>query len=160
VRDVGIFVWVVLLLVGVVSSIASSARKQMQGAQPPQPQPRSGGPPGPQPVAAAPRVQVVVRPSASEAQRQRAAQIQAAVAQALGTPLIAPAPAPIPAAPRPVTPRPAPAPAVTPHHPPLDSPQAPQMRPFLRGRSEIVRAIVAAEVLGKPRAFSDEYHGY
>jgi hypothetical protein len=32
-------------------------------------------------------------------------------------------------------------------------------RPLFADRREIVRAVIAAEVLGKPRALSDEYWG-
>jgi hypothetical protein len=131
-RDVGIFVWVVLLMIGVGGSMVSSMRKQLAAAQPRQP--GVTRPPGP------PRRPAPAAPS----QRPAAAPQSPPVQQA-----------------RPQPPRQAakPAPAARPPAPEA----APEAKParlapaaFLRNRSDLVRAVIAAEVLGKPRALRDE----
>lgn len=129
-RDVGILVWVGLLIVGVVGSMVSSLRRQAQ-----------------------------VRPMPAKLP-EWARQIGATVPQAV------PPPAP-PAAPGPrAAPARAPSPKRTPPPPSVQEPahhllEEPHKRaPRLFGsRRELVRAVIAAEVLGKPRAFSDEYFG-
>jgi hypothetical protein len=131
-RDVGILVWVALVVIGVIGSMVSSLRRAGQG----QAQPR---PPG-QPV------------QLREARLPDwARQVVAAMPQP-------PAATPRPAAPPPPPPpKPAPKLAPLPEHAGL--PHQARRRHFFAGKSEIVRAVIAAEVLGKPRAFNDEYVG-
>jgi len=121
VRDVGAIVWVLLVVVGVVSSIVSNARKQNRGmsrpappvvrhplAPPPPPQPQSPAPPA---AMAASRV-ARGRPEPSPRQPEQ-----------LRTP-----------------------------------PQAakrPLHRLFGGDRASVVRAVIAAEVLGKPVGLRD-----
>ena len=116
-RDVGILVWFVLIVVGVIGSIASTVRKQLQAQG---------------------RV-----PNASAPQR-RVSRVVAG-----------------PPPPPPVVPRVAPAGRAVERRvaPPAD-PQKPTTRRFLPGKNDLVRAVIAAEVLGKPRAFNDEYAGH
>jgi hypothetical protein len=144
-RDVGILIWVAFLIVGVIGSISSSIRKQRPPASPapipPQWGPRTGLPA--QPAPSPPPAQVSV-------QQQRLAQVlQSLAAQ---TP-------PQPVAPRPPPPpRPAPAlPSKPKIEPPHSAPEPARRRPIFQGPSELVRAVIAAEVLGKPRGLSDEY---
>ncbi|MBV8529982.1 MAG: hypothetical protein JO104_01575 [Candidatus Eremiobacteraeota bacterium] len=110
-RDVGILVWVLFLIVGVVGSMVSSLRRAQQRA-----------------LASA-----VQRPASSAAP---------------------PAPAPprraAPAAPRPL--------AVAQEHP--HPGQLTTRRRLFANKPEIVRAVIAAEVLGKPRGLTDEYTRY
>jgi hypothetical protein len=118
-RDVATLVWVVLIIVGVVSSIISSVRKQVQST--------SG-----------PRLQRTVgrRP------------------QFWQPPAAAQAPAPPPSASRPPRPKQAP---VVPHF--VAEPA--RHRPHFFGRKgDIVRAVIASEVLGKPKALTDEPFRY
>lgn len=146
-RDVGILVWVGLLIIGVVSSVVSSLRRQTQSlpqraAGAPQPQPSSPVPQPPpewlgQVVAQMPpgaRVVRVVRPPKA------------------GAPAPAPPPSPAASALRErVTDNASAGLGQTPGH------EATKGRRFFGGRSGLVRAVIAAEVLGKPRALSDEY---
>jgi hypothetical protein len=145
-RDIGLLVWVVLLIVGVVGSMSSRIRSQrrMQGSQAParqRPRPQPAVSMWPPPQVTGPAQSTVLqatRPAASQP-------LQA-------TP---PAPSPQPRAAPAVKPRPdsqKPVAAV-----PSETRKAP--RPLFAGRREIVRAVIAAEVLGKPRALSDEYWG-
>ncbi len=138
-HDVGTFVWVVLVVIGVVSSIVSNARKRAgppaasQGAPPymvsPQAMPPQRMPPGaPPPTVRAPPPAVGATP---------------------------------PAAPRRIVP-------VRPPSPPAQPPPAADhtldvFRPARRhgprvfgGRGALVRAVIGAEVLGKPVALRDE----
>jgi hypothetical protein len=126
-RDVGILIWVALLIVGVVGSMV----RQIRGRTSQQPR----------------RVPDQPRPAQPAHWAQRT-----------------PAPVvPPPAQPRPPRPppRPTPAPAerLSRHeasaHP---EPQAGR-KPLFAGKNEIVRAVIASEVLGKPRALNDEYFG-
>ncbi|MEO6834511.1 MAG: hypothetical protein ABI231_01200 [Candidatus Tumulicola sp.] len=148
-RDIGAILWVLIVIVGVVSSIVSNARKQAATAQPPQklpPQPSRPQPPQP-----------------SRPQPPRAV--------TFGAPAAAPVPAPAataPAAPlkaRRVAPQPKPAPATAPDraeffpaHETAHPGRPPRGRLF-RDRRSLVRAVIAAEVLGKPHALRDEYVG-
>ena len=135
-RDVGILIWVVFLVVGVLGSMVSSLRKaaQAQGqARPVRP--------GPAPARPAPQVQAGLP--------DWARQVIATLPQ--------------PPAPRPRA-RPAPASSAQAgaEARPLAgacraSPPDAGRRHFFGGRNELVRAVIAAEVLGKPRAFNDEY---
>lgn len=129
-RDTFVLLWVGFLIVGVIGSIVSSIRKQAQQAQPP-PDPRRM------------RQQVVVRPSP----------LLRTVSPVPPPPAAAP-PRPAPPPPRPAPPRPA-APAVELAH---DFPTSrPPRRPVFGSRKAIVQAVIAAEVLGKPRGLRDEY---
>jgi hypothetical protein len=123
-RDVATLVWVVLLVIGVISSMVASARRRMN-ALPPRgaPSARPSVPPAqaPQPQAQA-RQQFVVQPMRQVPVR--------------------PAPASAPTAP-------SPSPAA----------RAPSRRRLFPGRQGLVSAVIAAEVLGKPRALRDEYFG-
>ena len=75
------------------------------------------------------------------------------------TAAVAPPAAP-PARPAPAKPAPAPPPkpaaASAPEHP-LPWPERRAVRRLFAGKSDLVRAVIAAEVLGKPRGLSDEY---
>jgi hypothetical protein len=124
-RDIGILVWVGFLVIGVIGSMVSSARRQAAA--------------GPQ----AQRPQVPPAPAA--AAQQRLVQALQARAQAQ---VPAPASSPRPAQPRPAPPRPA---------PPAPSPHRARQRSFFGTGPELVRAVIAAEVLGKPRGLNDEY---
>jgi hypothetical protein len=136
-RDIGILVWVALLLVGVGGSMLSRIRslrrlqtQQMQSpqrAQPP-PVPTMPWPLQPQPF--------VSRPAHP----------------------LAPAPRPAPQRPPPQRP-----PVQAPRHVKPDTARAAgatatkAVKRLFGDRSDLIRAVIAAEVLGKPRAFGDEY---
>jgi hypothetical protein len=140
-REIGLFIWVGILILGVVSSIAKSAKRQQQGAQ---------QAPGP---ATTPLV-----PPGSSPQQATLMRVMQAIAAQQGVP---------PAPPRPV--RPASKPAPPP--PPPPSPRRPEparhaaqppatatrQRLLFGSQRDLVRAVIAAEVLGKPKAFNDEY---
>jgi len=136
-RDVGILVWVGFLVIGVIGSMVSSARRQAAaGAQGRRPQ---------------------VPPATAAAAQQRLVQALQARAQAQ---VQAPASSPRPAQPRPAPPRPAPPrPAPAPRSEPAPAPPAhtARQRSFFGSGPELVRAVIAAEVLGKPRGLNDEY---
>lgn len=137
-RDVGFFVWVVLLIVGVIGSMASSARKQAAARSQPPSGPGASIPPQWTP------------PDASGRQRQVVQVLQmVAAGQSPTQPVNAP-PRPVPA-PTPPPPRPVPPPA----HP-LEAVHVPRRHGFFGTGPEIVRAVIAAEVLGKPHALRDE----
>jgi hypothetical protein len=103
---------VVLIFVGVISSIISSIRKQVHGA------------PSPRPQRAIPR-RTPLEPSAAPPQR----------------------------GPEPQKAAPPPAPSL--------APEPHRMRhPFFARKGDAVRAVVGAEVLGKPKALSDEPFRY
>ncbi len=133
-HDVGTFVWVVLVVIGVVSSIVSNARK------------RVGPPAGPAASQGTPPY--VVSPQAMPPQRMPP-----------GAPPPAVGAAP-PAAPRRVVPARPPSP---PAPPPAADHTLDVFRPAHRrgprvfgGRGALVRAVIGAEVLGKPVALRDE----
>jgi hypothetical protein len=131
-RDVGILVWVGFLVIGVIGSMVSSARRQAAaGAQGRRPQ---------------------VSPATAAAAQQRLVQALTARAQAH---VQAPASSPRPAQPRPAPPRPAPAPRSEPA--PAPPAHTARQRSFFGSGPELVRAVIAAEVLGKPRGLNDEY---
>ena len=131
-RDVGILVWVVLLVVGVIGSMVSSLRKAQAQAQ--------------------------ARPAQSRPQQVVQAGLPDWARQ-----VVAAMPQPSAAKQRPTAPPPPPPPkpaaklAPLPEH--AELPHQSRRRHFFAGKSEIVRAVIAAEVLGKPRAFNDEYVG-
>lgn len=122
-REVGIAVWVILLVVGVVGSMVSSVRRQMQTqARAPRrltERPRPFGPPAAVPVAASPPV---APPPGPPVARRKQAAPPAAKTQEVA-------------------------------HEPVRRPSA----RLFSTKGELVRAVIAAEVLGKPRGLSDEY---
>ncbi len=144
VRDIGILVWVVLLVVGVIGSMVSSLRKQAQSPQ------ATARPPSTTAQTGAPEVLAALPPWAQQAVAQARAS-QAAPVQ--------------PLRPKPPAPPPAPKAPVRSAAPPPRVATAPlpirhQGARLFADKPQIVRAVIAAEILGKPRAFSDEYHGY
>ncbi|HEY1655823.1 MAG TPA: hypothetical protein VGF86_11995 [Candidatus Tumulicola sp.] len=127
-RDIGALLWVVIVVVGVISSIVSNARKQAA---------RSGG---------SARQRIVPGPTASPARlatppapvRPTEAGRQVRVRLVPDVPLQA-----------------TPAPPIA--HP-ADAVAHPRTKARLfANRAAAVRAVVAAEVLGKPKALRDEY---
>ena len=128
-RDLGTLVWVVLVFVGVVSSMISTIRKQAQAQRPSRSQALSY--PGTVRYAAPPRPAAAPRPTA--------------------------VPEPVP--PPPVPPPPAPLAARLEPRPPIHPPEEARAKrvPLFAGRGRLVRAVIAAEVLGKPRGLRDEH---
>lgn len=138
-RDIGILIWVAFLIIGVIGSIVSSLRKQIAKQQamaqparrrPPQWQ----APPGQLPQ----WVQQIAAQVAPPPQKRVI--LSATPSDARGSSRRA-APPP-------------PAPLEHPHEPP---PAPRRSRRLFRDRNAIVQAVIAAEVLGKPRALRDEY---
>ncbi|MFY9663906.1 MAG: hypothetical protein WAK19_05585 [Candidatus Cybelea sp.] len=131
-RDIGILIWVALLIVGVVGSMTSRIRslRQAQGQRAPQPSPV------PRPMQTSQRTQPF------SAQMARPAATPSRTASTRPVPARQPA-----AAPSRVGPDPAQA-----AHPGTRT----AARRLFGDRRDLVRAVIAAEVLGKPRAFSDE----
>jgi hypothetical protein len=123
-RDLGILIWIALLIFGVVGSM----RRQIRARAPAPPRPV------PEPVRTPPPSQWTQRISAP----------------------VAPPPAQ-PRVPRP-PPRPAAAPVERASHQEANQPSGhePRRRRLFADKNEIVRAVIASEVLGKPRAFNDE----
>lgn len=153
-RDLGILIWVVFLIVGVVGSMVSSARRQLAAKQP---EHRELSFVVRQPSDSA-RADVPAPRDAGE-QHGLVEALQAVQARAqapAGSPRLLPvrSAAPRPVAPRAAPPRPAPAPRNEP--PAAPAQRARRRSPFGTG-SELVRAVIAAEVLGKPRGLNDEY---
>jgi hypothetical protein len=130
-RDVGILVWVVFLVIGVIGSMVSSVRRQAAAGTQPKPVPQWKPPSGPPPAATAPQRLIGVPQT----------RVQVPAARPLPSP--APRAQTAPQA-RPTAP------------PPSPTPPASGRRLFGSG-SELVRAVIAAEVLGKPRGLHDEY---
>ncbi|MBV8153059.1 MAG: hypothetical protein JO029_00215 [Candidatus Eremiobacteraeota bacterium] len=141
-RDVGALIWGILVVIGVISSIVQSAKKARAPARTVTP-----------PVRTAPPVRV----TSNVPPAQMPPQLQALLAQfeqqsqAVARPAAPPPPPP--------PPKPVPVPIA----PPPPMPRAVAPRPSgVRGiaafgtRDSLVRAIVAAEVLGKPIALRDE----
>jgi hypothetical protein len=137
-------VWVTLLVIGVIGSISSSARKQAQSR---------GGPAPSQP----PQRPVSQRPAVPEEAPEWLQRAIAQMQQPVPPPPPArrPTPAPPPAKPRPPAPAQAPKPQPVQRLYPRPEPSVGQR--LFSSRRAIVRAVIAAEVLGKPRAFGDEY---
>jgi soluble lytic murein transglycosylase-like protein len=126
VREIGAVVWVLLLVIGVVGSMVSSIRRQ-RGAS-------AAAPPRPNPA----RIP------------QSFASVQTVRVQPQAAPTRVPQAAPAP------PPRPAAA-ARTVRPPAADLPaRKPAAAGRFGNRSDLVRAVIAAEVLGKPRALRDE----
>ena len=119
-RDVGIIIWVIFLIVGVVGSMVSKVRRLGDAQTAPQPGRRPSRP--------------VVRLSPPQP----------------ASPVSPPAPGP-----RAQVRKPAPQPAAT-HLPGQEAVPKTKLRLFATG-SQLVRAVIAAEVLGKPRGLGDEY---
>jgi len=144
-HDFGVLIWIILVLIGVVSSIrknAQRARSQApprQAAPPPRPVPVPPPVPAPQPVPMGLH-RLLVTASGPVVPAQP-------IAPAAGMP----GPPVIPVA----APRPSPvvAPA-QPVHAPVGTGAIRGM--FGGGGATLVRAIVAAEVLGPPRAFGEQ----
>ena len=131
-REVGVVVWVVFIVIGVIVNIASTARKQAAKnalAEKPQPVRR------PQPqamVQAAPQTLMAGKwPVAAP------------------SPGVAPVKRPQPKAAQVIAPVPAPSSLIHEASPP-------RPRRFFADGPSLVRAVIAAEVLGKPRALRDE----
>jgi hypothetical protein len=125
-HELGTLIWVILVTVGLVSSIVSTARKS-------RPVPRSSR----ASHAPAPAQQRLPQRGIARGFVEEAAQ-----------PIVPPAP--------PASVRTVPQAANRAfEHPPADS-AAPRGRIFATGRRALVRAVVAAEILGKPLALRDE----
>jgi len=128
VHDVGTFVWVVLVVIGVISSIVSNARRRVSVSPPRAAQPQA------------------VRPNVVSAQPMPVRPM----------PDAAPVPGPAVQATRvrrPSPPRAAPQPELG-----LEAFRAARRRPppFFAGRGALVRAVITAELLGKPLALRDQ----
>jgi hypothetical protein len=128
VRDVGFLVWVVLLFVGVVGSIVSSIRKKTQQA------------PG--------RRGVVPR---------RVASIPPPVGPSIAPGSFAQVPAPLRTRAAPSKPLPPPKAGVPPAAEAFSHGGARPPKRFFSTGKDLARAVIAAEVLGKPRGLADEY---
>ena len=131
-HNLGLIVWLIIVAFGVISSIRKNAqRAQAQRAAPPQ---RAMPQPPPRPVPApVPRTPL-------------------AMAAFAMPPVDAPQPPPRPVAPP--APKPAPPIPFTPLHVP--SIRTSPIRGMFGGSATLVRAIVAAEVLGPPKAFQEQ----
>jgi soluble lytic murein transglycosylase-like protein len=169
-RDIISIAWVVIVVIGVVSSIVKSVKKAQQGAQSPVP--------GAQP----PLVRTTGVPSGLHAQFAadaspltppvpvRSAPVAAAVPPPVRRPVRNPAP-PVPqrgqvpqmpaSVPDYVPPATAYAPApldnTPPPHAPVLQTRAVRAARLFGSPKAVLRSIIAAEVLGKPRALRDEY---
>jgi hypothetical protein len=127
-RDVATLVWVVLLVIGVISSMVASARRRMN-ALPPRGAPI---PPPAVPAAQAPPPQAPLRQQLVQQMKQVAGRQPVVPAGAATS-----APAAVGAS----------------------AGRAPARRRLFPGRQGVAGAVIAAEVLGKPRALRDEYFG-
>jgi hypothetical protein len=141
VRDIGVFIWIVLLLVGVIGSMVSSVRRQLKAAQP-HPSQR----PAP--------------PQTVQKNQQEPAAWLARITeqlQAAAVPPQAPAAPRRAVGPRPAPPKPAPPPLPAHHEwPSSPSPGKRLARELFGSKNGVVRSMIAAEVLGKPKALRDE----
>ncbi|MBV8375012.1 MAG: hypothetical protein JO302_05840 [Candidatus Eremiobacteraeota bacterium] len=146
-HDIGGLIWIVLVIVGVITSIVQSSRRSIsqrtvsryQTAAPPQPLTATSQP------AAQIRPELIAELENIIRQSQQPARP--------GVP--PPSPPKPPPAPPPPAPPPVPQPRAMPSAPP---PRA--ARVFGGDRSSLVRAVIAAEVLGKPLALRNEYPRY
>jgi hypothetical protein len=129
-RDVGILIWVGLLIVGVIGSMVSSLRRQGQARTTPRPQTPQQAP---APPIWAQRIAATMAPPQQPSRPPR--------------PLPRSAPAPTPPE------------RVVQHEARPASGVERRQRRLFAGKNEIVRAVIASEVLGKPRALNDEYFG-
>jgi hypothetical protein len=144
-HDIGGLVWIVLVIVGVISTIVRSSRRSVAQRSlstyqsPPQPQ----GPAPPRPADFA-RSELVTELENIIRQSQVAAQ-----------------PAPPPTAPKPPpVAAPAPAPPPRPARVPTAAPRPLRAQKLFADRRSLVRAVIASEVLGKPLALRNEYRRY
>lgn len=147
-RDIGLFVWVVLLIVGVVGSMTSSIRRQREQAAR-----RDGGSAPPPDSRGAPQPLAGVPPGTSAQQATLVHAMQEITARQ-GIPPPAPRPRRPASRPAPAVPA-APAPQPAPHS--VAPPRPAKQLGLFGSGPELVRAVIAAEVLGKPRALRDEY---
>jgi hypothetical protein len=163
--NIGALIWVALVIFGVVSSIIRSARRGQQQQQQPRQQPSHQ----PQRRSTQPRaVREFMPPPSAAPQRPvpapAATPLPPWLAAALSTvaeperPKATPAPVtPPPVVPRAVTPPPAaplpPQRTTIPTHP---RPEAGVLRGLFEDRNSLIRAIVAAEVLGPPIALREQ----
>ncbi len=147
-HEIGGLVWVLLVIIGVVSSIVQSSRRSaaQRRVQPPQTAARQ------MPVAQRPPI----RPQPQFDMREELASIMAQMAAQSQPVQPPPKPPPPPVAPTPVA---APPPPPIRPVPAVHSPVARTEKLFGQ-RSSLVRAVIAAEVLGKPLALRDEYPQY
>jgi len=130
-RDVGVIIWVALLFIGVVGSMISSLRRQTPSREAPSmPIERSQSVELPGPIELPPQLRrfAVAAPPRPAPQRKPA---QVAVAPVAAPPAVA-------------------APAAEHLEP------ARIRRRLFSDRRDLVRAVIGAEVLGKPRALRDE----
>jgi hypothetical protein len=139
-HDIGGLIWIVLVIIGVVTSISRSARRSVAQRT----VTTYHTVPAPQRLA-----------PAAEVRPEVVAELENIIRQSQATPR----PAPAPAAP----PKPPPAANLPP--PPVRTmvsvPARPSRAEKLFGdRSSVVRAVIAAEVLGKPLALRNEYSRY
>jgi hypothetical protein len=154
--QIGGFIWIAIVLIGVVSSIAKSAKRQNAAKAPPgqAPEVRVAGVPqgihaqfgasaSEMPPVAAPSAPVVPPPVRRQARNLQPAQ----------RPQPAPVTPPIYAAPPVYDTTPPPA---APHSPVIRARRARAAKLF-GSPSQVLRSVIAAEVLGKPRALRDEY---
>jgi hypothetical protein len=144
-REIGLLIWIVLLFVGVISSILSTVRKAA-AARPSAPSVFRTA--SSEPVTPPPREATV---------RELVAALQAQARAQAAPPPAQPAPASAPAPP----PRPRPAPPIRQAQAPElhawpTSPHRAKRRRLFSGKNDVVRGIVAAEVLGSPRGLRDE----
>jgi hypothetical protein len=162
VHDIGTLIWVVILLIGVGSSVVKSVKQQ--NAKLRQAQPGSGAPPAPPP--AAPYVRVAGMPDGLHAQfAASATPVGPAAARprppAAQPPPPAPKPVqatpPVPARPTYVSSVPAAPNATPPPHLPVTRDRPARAARLFGSRSAVLRSIIASEILGKPRALRDEY---
>jgi hypothetical protein len=151
VREVGLLVWVVLLIVGVTGSIASSIRKAGAAKRPGGTPQRPGGLGPGTPPPRADTVRDLV--SAIQAQARAQAQAQAApqaVRQPLSRPAVPPKPRAVPSS----SERQVQQQQQTSWPEAIRHPSA--ARRLFAGRGDAVRGIIAAEILGSPRGLRDE----
>ena len=145
-HNIGVWIWVIIVLFGVINSIRKKAA-QSQAAmrvQVPAPQPQyQPVPPAPQPLTAPPAAPVYTA----------AAAYVPAVARPVATASVAPRPLVAPAAPS-VEPPPRPARTIFPL--PVSAPSGGVLDGLFEDSRSIVRGIVIAEVLGKPKALSEQ----
>jgi hypothetical protein len=147
VRDLGLLIWVVFLVIGVMGSMVSSIRKQMAAG----PRAPSQRPPGPQAPQLPPQAPL------GQPQGSLPAGVQELLNQAFQT-RIEPAPARPPSpAPQPRPTRPPQAARAEPVQRPADAPRVFRGTRLFGTGPELVRAVIAAEVLGKPRGLNSEY---
>jgi hypothetical protein len=143
VRDIGGLIWIVLVIVGVITSIVQSSRRSVsqrtvQGYRVLVQQPQR--------VASPAQAPAEIRP-------ELIAQLENIIRQS--QPAARPAPPPSPPKPPPATP------VAQPVRAAASAPLRPARTQALFGdRSSLVRAVIAAEVLGKPLALRNEYPRY